>query len=261
MQQPWKLASAVVKGADHVRLDLPCQDALQVQVVTHGDQPYLVAAVSDGAGSARLAEVGSRIATEVAIAWLAARAATVTETADPRVLGVELLEAVRVAIAVEAKAQEATLGDLACTLLVALVSDKLSFFAQVGDGAMVVTHGPEAPPYRCVFWPAKGEHANETVFVTSNSAAKHLEATLIRADITEVALFTDGLERLALDFATQTAFPAFFAPFFGAVRALAPGDEASAALSAELHAFLDSPRVHGATSDDRALVLASRQGT
>lgn len=261
----WRVASAVVEGADHARTGTPCQDAACVLVTRHG---WLIAAASDGAGSASRSAEGARCAVHAATLHLAALAASgrlLAPEADAAALAGEVLATSLAALtSLAGPAPEAGseghppgLRDLACTLLaVAVAPDGRGLALQLGDGAIVADAG-DGP--RCLFWPAKGEYANETVFVTSRNAAAHLVASPLMSGSRDLALLTDGLERLALDFAARAAFPAFFAPMFAAVRALPSGDApASDALSAELAAFLSSPRVRAATGDDVTLVLATR---
>ncbi len=105
-------------------------------------------------------------------------------------------------------------------------------------------------------------------FVTGAGAVAQLEVAWWPIDlgaldqpIVDVAILTDGLERIALDFQQRVAHPSFFAAMFGAVRSLPPGDAAeAAAASADLVGFLGSARVNERTSDDKTLVLATRRG-
>ena len=258
----WRVASAVAIGSDHRKAATVCQDAAVVRrmVVPGGER--LVVVACDGAGSAKHGEVGAQVVSQTASRLLAA--AGERDLADPEALARRLLNSVRSAVASRASAMNALVRDLSTTMLAALVDPTRAVFFQVGDGAMVVGRGDELS---VVFWPAKGQHANETSFVTSDDAASRLEVMVFddpTRSVDEVAVFTDGLERLALDFATQTAFGAFFDPMFGAVRELpvtrAEVNRAEATLSIELDEFLSSARIDDATGDDKTLVLATRRG-
>jgi hypothetical protein len=70
----------------------------------------------------------------------------------------------------------------------------------------------------------------------------------------DVALLTDGMERLALRFDSLTPHPPFFRPLFEALRATTNVD----ALTEDLRQFLQSDSVQNKTDDDKTLVLASR---
>jgi hypothetical protein len=248
----WRMISAVVIGSDHRRDGSLCQDAAVVKRVVADDGEHLVAVASDGAGSAKFGGEGAKLTCEIAAelgldAW------------KSKDIGTTLLDAIRAAIGNEATRLGANPSDFACTLLAACIGPSGSTFVQVGDGAMVAAT-PEGG-HAAVFWPTKGEYANQTIFVTSPGAATHLQCRIDGGSCDEVALLTDGLEHLALDFSHHMVFEGFFAPFFGAVRELPAGDpDTEMALSSELGDFLASARVDAATGDDRTLIVASRRG-
>ena len=64
---------------------------------------------------------------------------------------------------------------------------------------------------------------------------------------------TDGLERLALRFDTQTPHVPFFDPFFRAIRAA----KDYTGLNDALQTFLASEPVRERSDDDKTLILAS----
>ena len=132
---------------------------------------------------------------------------------------------------------------------------------QVGDGAVVV-HWEDTPQssdgYDWIFWADEAAYANETTFLTDERAAGNLQHTLVNYRLDEVALFTDGLQRLALHYETRTAHAPFFEPMFAPLRAAANDGRANE-LSASLAAFLDSPSVNERTDDDKTLILATRR--
>jgi hypothetical protein len=147
--------------------------------------------------------------------------------------------------------------EYACTLLVGIVGDVRSVFWQIGDGAMCFRiRGRE--DYQYAFWPEKGDYANVTFFVTDANAQEHLEFDITDAEIVELAAFSDGLERLALNFVAGEAYAGFFNGLFPHLRRLSPGY--SARISEELKEFLGSDRVNKRTDDDKSLILASRDG-
>jgi hypothetical protein len=141
--------------------------------------------------------------------------------------------------------------DLACTLLLAIVGSETSAFLQIGDGAIVVL---EEDQYKPVFWPQSGEYQNETCFVTDKDVEQGGLIEIIPRGIDEVAIFTDGLQMLALNYAEKRAHQPFFAPIFKTVR----GAETQAELVEPLHQFLESAQVNARTDDDKTLVLAVR---
>jgi protein phosphatase 2C-like protein len=104
-------------------------------------------------------------------------------------------------------------------------------------------------------WPVQGEYASTTNFVTDDPEPI-TNVSYVGGDIAGVALFSDGLERLALDFATKRAFTPFFNSMFKSLP-----DEASGRyrqLSRDLRTFLDGPPVTQRTDDDKTLIMARR---
>ena len=120
----------------------------------------------------------------------------------------------------------------------------------------MVVADSEEHNYGHVFWPDRGEYANTTHFVTQDDAIEHLQFESIRRRIMEVALLTDGLQAIALNYQAQTAHEPFFKGVFAPLRSATEG--CSRELSESLAAFLSSPRVNEKTDDDKTLVLASR---
>jgi hypothetical protein len=131
---------------------------------------------------------------------------------------------------------------------------------QIGDGAMVVVDGNAADP-RCVFWPQHGEFANSTFFVTQDAAEDVLmlaRTTSVDgpAPVQEIAMFSDGLERLVLNFTTKDVHSPSLAPILGWLAGQEPTDVAGP--NDALIAFLGSAQVNRRTDDDKTLVLATR---
>ena len=109
-----------------------------------------------------------------------------------------------------------------------------------------------------MFWPQHGEFANTTNFVTSADLAEVVEFDAAQGHVSEMALFSDGIENLVLHHATKTVH----GPFFDRVmmplrRAETPGLDRG--LSDGLRRYLDTPQFNERTDDDKTLVLASRR--
>jgi len=256
MSQPeWRLAAASVLGTAHVNLGLPCQDAHRCSVQrTSGGEPVLIAVVCDGAGSAARADAGAELASQMIHDEIAAALGEGRGVRDITQAWIEeRLGRFQAEVAARAEAEECQPRDFACTLLAAAVGPDCAAFCQIGDGAIVI--GEDEDTYRWIFWPERGEYENVTFFATEPEAADHLQFELVEKRIDEVALLSDGLQRLALHYQTQTAHAAFFKPMLATLRA-APALEA---LSTQLEAYLSSPAVNERTDDDKTLVLASRR--
>lgn len=238
----WKLVYGSVQGTSHVASGKPCQD----YCAGSSEDRALVAACSDGAGSAELSHMGSR----AAVLRFIEEASSVTEAPDRQAVESWVSKA-RDRVFDEADAQGVPPRQLACTLLAAIVGEDWAAFVQIGDG-IIVFDGDSG--YQLAFWPDNGEYANTTRFLTQADFREHLRIEIVERRINELALLTDGLQMLALDVAGAKVHDRFFAPLFRTVRA-GPDEEA---LTASLLAFMDSKRVNERTDDDKTLLLATR---
>ena len=237
----WKIVFGSVQGTSHVQSGKPCQDYCAGSVVG----TTVVAACADGAGSAELSHLGSKAAVERFM-----EVATF-ETAPTREQMESWVDAARARVLEEAAANETTPRELACTFLAALVSETWAAFAQIGDG-VIVFDGPEG--YELAFWPDNGEYANTTRFLTEDDYRANLRIDIVERQVTELAILTDGLQMLALDFIQAKVHDRFFAPLFKTVR----NGSDTEALRASLLEFMDSKRVNDRTDDDKTLLLATR---
>ena len=258
--QEWRIAGASSIGTAHLKSGAPCQDAFKYglyQSAHEGEVILLVA--SDGAGSARFSDIGADIACREFAANLELYLTDGNRVESLDVSNVRSwLDNVVEALNVRATADGAPLRDYACTLLAAVLSCTHAAFAQIGDGAMVVREGPEDWCY--IFWPQHGEYINTTRFITAPSSLDQLEFAHTARAIHELAVFTDGIEPLVLQYATNAVHSPFFNTMFPPVRALTqPGFDAT--LSDKLSTYLSSPVICSRTDDDKTLVLASRLKT
>jgi protein phosphatase 2C-like protein len=215
-----------------------------------GDDECLILACADGAGSASEGGLGATIACQQFC--LRARDALsgdlrVTDLNELQLLG--WYREVQDDLAEEASRRGIQPRELACTLLTAVMSPDSGIFAQVGDGVIVIG---TAGAYRAITWPTSGEYANETTFITADAFDKAFECVRWHGPLREVALLTDGLQRLALSYADKSVHAQFFVPMFQALLAADPPD----LLGPELERFLDSPAVNERTDDDKTLILA-----
>jgi hypothetical protein len=154
-----------------------------------------------------------------------------------------------------AKLRSSELRQFASTLVGVLATQNDTLILHVGDGAAVLRVNEDwvAPS-----WPENGEYASTTFFVTDEPAPK-LRITRLGAASDSIAVFSDGLERLALDFREKRAHIPFFEGLFPPIWAGRSINGPNRPLAVALKAFLDSPRVVARTDDDKSLILAARQ--
>jgi Protein phosphatase 2C len=249
----WKVISASEKGTSHIQSADSCQDYSSTEIVGEvGEEKFLLAIVADGAGSALKPIEGAEQVSKFAIGYI--KDWLVNSPNEP--FSNEIIQSwvaeTHKFIVGYAERQEMHPRDFACTLLGAVIGKNKAAFFQIGDGAIVVADGTI---YKVVFWPENGEYANMTYFVTDAEALTHLQTSVDIAP-NELAIFSDGLQRLALVYESKTAHSPFFIPLF---KRLQSNDKSNLeGLQEELHQFLNHPRVNERTDDDKTLILAVR---
>jgi len=258
----WLVARASVQGTSHSRMGQPCQDSSSVG--EGAPDGMLVAAVADGAGSAALSADGSRIAacaaTRRAVRLIRLHVQPFYEGVLEEIL-LESVRAARNALEAEAYRREKELRSFATTLIVAICAPEITGAAQIGDGAMVTAdkrmpQDDEDSVYALFSAPQRGEYANTTNFITSSGWQNSLEVRTRRGGISRLAMFTDGIQSIALNAASGNAPHApFFDPLFG----WADKQKDASAAESSLAAFLSSPRVTARADDDLTLLLAVRE--
>ncbi len=249
---PWHVVAAAVRGKGHEKAGQPCQDAVAWREVPGR---VLLAAVADGAGSAKLGEVGSEIVVRSALAFLEESlkdAAAWREEGGARSRLKAALEAALTALTAEAGKRPAQPGDLATTLLICVATPERVAAAQIGDGAVVLAEAEGG--FRALTKPPAGEYLNETVFLTSEDALARAQFEVWSGPVRQVALFSDGLQMLALKMPEATPHAPFFKPLFAWLERATD----AAAAQADLESLLRSPRVTDRTEDDLTLLLARR---
>ena len=255
----WKYGFASISGTLHLKSSAPCQDASRVEVVLDaGGGEVFVAAASDGAGSAALAQLGSGLACDLFVDEVKGHIAGGGARAifsDNFIA--DWIGKFRLLAAGWSGAESTRLQDFACTLLAAVVWRDRAVYFQLGDGAIVESRREEPDRYAVVCWPQQGEYANTTNFLTDADAADKVFCELKTGAIDEVAIFTDGIQRLALDYRTRSAHAPFFAPMFAWLRP--HGGGYSRELSDSLAVYLNSEKINSRTDDDKTLILATRR--
>lgn len=252
----WRTAFATSIGTSHLKNGTPCQDAGGCRVVELEDgNEILVIAVSDGAGTAARSDAGSSLAVDHFLDRFVAGAMTGPDLeAIDRPFVDRWFQDVRDEIAAMADTDGADIRDYACTMLGAVIGPAAAAYVQIGDGAIVVS-GEEPGLYGWIFWPQHGEFANSTYFLTQEGAGAMLQFETGPA-VHEIAVFSDGIERLVLDMAARTVHAPAFQPIFGWLAGTAP--DRGGGQAPGLAAYLGSDHVNGRTDDDKTLVIATR---
>lgn len=257
MKQPgsWSWVGACSTGTSHLRTGAGCDDAAAcLEIQARDGDPALIAVVSDGAGSAKLSRLGSHIVTSAFCRSVktfllnGGQAGLIDDN-----VAAEWLDDIRDRVDQRAHLLYESPKAFAATLVGVVVQRHAASIIHVGDGACALRLRGEAE-WRVPSWPAQGEYASTTYFVTDDPYPRVAVSTVAGA-VEEIALFTDGLERLALDFAMGAAFQRFFETMFPALRKVESSGR-QRILSRELRSFLDGALVNDRTDDDKSLIMA-----
>jgi hypothetical protein len=220
-----------------------------------GSETFFLAIVSDGAGSAKFSSIGSRLAVEcfARCAVSHVRTCQSIDNITPDLLH-EWMDDIRNRIFRAAELHHTEPRQMAATLIGALVCSNRAIVCHIGDGACVLRRKGSSL-WEVPSWPAHGEYASSTYFVTDDPEPR-LQFHFLEGEFSELAMFSDGIERLALDFINKSASDRFFNPMLAPLANLRPGRDRG--LSVSLRKYLDSPRILDRTDDDKSLILARR---
>ncbi len=251
----WRYVDGFAVGTAHVGSQTPCQDRCTCTVIESNDGgEVFVTVVSDGAGSAALSEAGAQTVCDVLNELVGAR---VRESSDLDEISDGLVRSwlleVRERLRATARAAGTDLREYAATAILAVVGERQALCAQLGDGGIVFRRSADEP-FELALWPAGGEYANQTYFITDDSAAERIE--IRRYDhIQDLIAFSDGLQNLALLQATRSPFAPFFEPL---VRTVRGNGAANGEVRKALIAYLNSPAINQRTDDDKSLAIGCR---
>jgi hypothetical protein len=180
---------AAVAGRRHEAAGVRCQD-----VVAHKSRRgNYVVALCDGAGSAGHAETGARALAAVVVNHVAdhlPHLLSLTEDqAKQAIVGVARSALLRLA-----HRNHWEFASLAATLLFAGTDGTTFLAGQLGDGRIGV-RTREPASWVSLDTASRGEHSNETQFMTSNHPLRHLQlARCSMADVEACVLMSDGAE-------------------------------------------------------------------
>jgi hypothetical protein len=249
----WRWAAAACRGISHEKSGTRLQDAYSC-FVPQGCSSAFVGLISDGAGSAQYGGEGASLICRTVGGLARAHFREKQHLPDETAI-LEWIDAARDRISAVATRRGACPRDFAGTL-VGMISDaEATVVFHVGDGGVVVRQR-HSGAWIAASWPDHGEYASTTSFVTDDTGAR-ARIVIHSMPINAVALFSDGLERLALRMADNQPHPPFFDGMFRPLfTSTVVGRDAS--LSHALNRFLASPSVNERTDDDKSLILAAR---
>ena len=252
----WKVGGVSITGFSHYEESIPCQDAHAFKIK---DQSRIIAAVADGAGSARLSHIGAQAFADAVVGHIFNLPPS--NTFDRELIASEIVSSVN-----EIREQlirhgddllddgAPYIGDFAATLVVVVADPDGGAFFHVGDGAgAAFTHGREDQE-ATVSKPQNGEYANETYFVTMDGWEKYLRVTPFIDNHDTILLMSDGVTPMAMSQGCSSpAFKLFVNPV---VKFLRDNDDAKGETG--LINTLSGENVRKITGDDKTLLWAIR---
>lgn len=249
----WTWAAASCRGTSHVRKNVRRQDAFSCSFSTK--EGTLIAVVSDGAGSAQMGGEGASLTCRTLITL--ARQFDFSQQQLPTDADIwSWIAVARERIERAAEARCLRPRDFAATLILLISSGEETLVAHIGDGSAVLQCS-NTSEWNALSWPSQGEYASSTYFVTDYPEPR-LNISRSNCPVNALAVFSDGVERIALDMAAQKPHKPFFD---GMIRPVASTtiEGFDPHLSQQLSKYLDSDVVNARTDDDKTLILAVRR--
>lgn len=200
---PFMIQGMSIQGRGHLTQNKPCQDFHYVDTV---GEEFVIAVVSDGAGSKKNSAYGSSIVCEKTAQYLKEAVRSLkwgkgnlpdSKTWDE--VFRKIVQLVQGELGRYSKEEGRAFDSLAATLIVLLVSNEKTYYAHVGDGrAGVLT--PDG--WKAVMTPHTGAESNQTVFMTNRvldpglviSGVSVPETGVIGEPVSAFVLMSDGLE-------------------------------------------------------------------
>ncbi len=230
------------------------QDA-HVCAVIPGGKNIFFSVVSDGAGTADFGGQGASLACR-SISQEVVRQVKLDGCLPSNFQIEDWVDSARDRIIATALRRSIPPRAFASTLILTISDGAESVIAHVGDGCTVLRDRGSAE-WIAPSWPAHGEYASTTQFLTDEPLVQ-LRITRHLDPIDALVSFTDGLERLALDFVRGKPFAPFFMTMTRSVFDL-PQPGKDRVLSRKLELYLDSNVINQRTDDDKTLVIATVQ--
>lgn len=255
----WLSLKSSVAGTSHSTTETRCQDSCFAETIRMPcGEEVVIAVVADGAGSAQCAAEASSFVCK-----------TFSDEVKETLQGEHSLEGLDLEfgrlfvtycqeqLRPRADAGGLDLREFATTFIGCVADLSEAVFFQLGDGGAIYSSVDNRERYVMAIPSVQSEYVNMTQFITDPFAMDNLRFFRVPLPLARIALFTDGLQNLAIDYTADDAgipFAPFFDPMFRPLKDQAPIGH----LTEQLDAFLNSETINQRTDDDKTLVLVSR---
>lgn len=252
----WKVVGATAIGSSHKENNTLCQDFISYQEFPDKNEDITYVLICcDGSGSAQYSDLGALGCIQTMNANISKylKNSEITKIQDSDIQ----LWCIQANTFLNEIAHQVNhdVEDYATTMLVVIVKNSTCIVFQIGDGVIVLgSKDKTSHEFIVSQWPDKASYANETHFITDDDATLHIETT--RTSIVDrIAIFSDGLQRIALDEKNRKAHSPFFTPLFNGLKNIKEKD--IHLFENELKKYLNSAIFDEKTDDDRSLMLAT----
>lgn len=208
LSSSWISAWCSVLGSSHILENLPCQDNTKVEYLI--DTDFVIAAVSDGAGSCENSQIGSKFLVDNSISKLSEYIKLKIsgsnqfdlKNEDWRRDAFSIFQELKIDLKEKSVELNVDFKSLSATLIVAFSNGKSIYCANVGDGR--AGFRDKQGEWLPMLTPTKGEEANQTLFVTSemwdnDSTSEYFGSFSYLNQITAFTLMSDGCERASFE--------------------------------------------------------------
>lgn len=253
----WRTLTSSVTGSFHRQNHMPCQDSYLIADTMNLSGHPFICAVSDGVGSAMLAETGARIAVETAVNTLLLKMSNHFTPLGMSTF-IDIFCEVRDELNRVSVEQQCSIHELACTLQLVFLSDTRLYVAHIGDGTIL---GIRPNNQVDVLSTMKEKvFVNSTFSITSDTMLDEIQVTEIQqtnCDVYDgIIMTTDGADVLCVDYASMSAYMPFFTYIFSWIDE--NRDQTETWFADELTRLFQSEAVELNTSDDITFIYARR---
>jgi hypothetical protein len=248
----WKAAGVSVTGFTHQRDSQPCQDYHQIAI----ERSWLLAAASDGAGSAlHSAEGATAICKEIVaelLLYVKNNFAGDVGNVNSIIVRSWIEKSIEKTRTLLSQSTYGHLEDFQATLVGVIAGASGGILFHIGDGAACATKRLDRTCF-AISEPENGEYTNETHFFTDDTWRDHLRLTEFGSELDTIVLMTDGVTPFALTSTGDQLFEPFFSPVCRFLQNCSreEGERALAATLSQQH-------IRNITGDDKTLVWTQR---
>jgi len=201
----WNVIQSVLTGTSHFKSNTPCQDS----IAFFNENDSCTIALADGAGSAQLSGIGSRLSCKAVIKLMKTEFDNL-KVKDDYQIQLKIIHSIRTSLGITAKKREQSKEDFASTLLFVSIKEDNIIIGHIGDG--VIGGICKDGTLELLSMPENGEYANMTYFTTSDNYKLHFRIKRAKLDKYKAFfLMSDGAAECLYHKKNQSFAPAISA--------------------------------------------------